>query len=302
MRRFTGKILSLCLLLIAVAGCSPTLQEPIKRFELQAPKPYGYIIGDEIYHRIVIETRQQLALIPGSIPATGEKNRWLTLKAAKFSSQVNDESNLIQLDLTYQVFYAPLEVKMLKIPGFNLQFQQNGNKVEQPVPDWYFTLSPLHEVAIRKEDGRIYLRPDAQPDMIDTTAIKHRQLLDFVILAISGAYLAYWYGLFPWNKRRSLFKQAYRQLSGLSRQEAGQALMVIHQALNECYRKALFHHKLADFYRQQPEFKPFSDQINWFFAFSDRYFFSERKYCTDQEFLELKAFCLLCRKIERGGL
>jgi mxaA protein len=302
MMRSSVCLLQFWLILLAVTACSPNRQESISRFELQAPKPYGYVIGDEIYHRIIVETRQQLEIIQDSIPALGERNRWLNLKAAKLTTQANDGGKRYLLELTYQVFYAPLEVKMLKIPGFTLRFQQYGNTIEQAVPAWHFTLSPLHELAIRKEDGKIYLRPDAQPGLIDTRIYQNGVATTLALFAASGIYLAFCYGLMPWVKQRKHFKTACKKLSGFTRQQLEQALTATHEAINKTYNKPLFKHCLTDFYTQQPQFKPLSEQIDWFLAFSDRYFFSDRKYCTEEEFSRLKALCLDCRKIERGGV
>ena len=232
----------------------------------------------------------------------GERNRWLNLKAAKLTTQATDEGKRYWLDLTYQVFYSPLEVKMLKIPGFTLAFQQNGQRIEQAVPDWHFTLSPLHELAIRKEEGRIYLRPDAQPNLTDTSSYKNNVVLALAIFAASGFYLAFCYGLLPWLKQRKHFKHACKKISGLSRQQLELALTALHQAINDTYSKPLFKHGLADFYAKEPEFKQLSEQIDWFFAFSERYFLPDRTYCTEEEFSQLKALCLDCRKIERGGV
>lgn len=302
MMRLGFRLFCFWLTLLAMTGCSPNLQEPITRFDLQAPKPYGYVIGDEIRHRIVVETRQQLDIVQGSIPATGERNRWLNLKDAKLTTQTTEEGKRYLLDLTYQVFYSPLEVKMLKIPAFTLRFQQNDNQIEQAVPDWFFTLSPLHELAIRKEEGKIYLRPDVQPVLIDTGSYKKGVVIALSIFAASGCYLAYCFGLFPWVTQRKHFKNACKKISGLTRQQLDQALTAIHQAINDTYSKPLFKHGLADFYAQQPEFKQLAQQIEWFFAFSDRYFFAGRTYCTEEEFSQLKSLCLDCRKIERGGV
>lgn len=146
----------LSLLLICSAllsGCSGFLPQPISRFELQTPRPFGYVIGDEIRHRVIVETRQDMKLNPNSIPAKGRLNRWLNLTEVIVGG--DPESGNIVIDLTYQVFYAPNEVKMLTIPGFNLQFAQAGKRVEQVVPAWPFTLSPLKELAARKDDEGI---------------------------------------------------------------------------------------------------------------------------------------------------
>ncbi|MBK8816000.1 MAG: nonribosomal peptide synthetase MxaA [Methylococcaceae bacterium] len=255
-----------------LSACSPDLQAPVKHFELQAPKPYGYVIGDEIHHRIVVETRQHLSLSKHSIPPLGDLNRWLQLKDTKISVQSLSDGNKTEIDLTYQIFYAPLEVKMLKIPGFTLQFTQHGQVIEQRVPDWYFTISPLHELAIRKEGGQIYLRPNAAPDYLAEHPVLIRLSIYMTVVFLSGCYLAYLYGLLPGLKHRTLFKQANKQLMKLSEKDMGKALSIFHQALNARNRKPLFKNQLEDFYRLQPEFKPLAEEFNWFFTFSNFYF------------------------------
>jgi mxaA protein len=296
-------IYRLCLFtLFIIIGCSPSLQEPITRFEFQAPKPFGYVIGDEIHHRIIVETRSQLKLVTDSIPAKGQINRWLDLKQANIAIKKTESGGVTLIDLTYQVFYAPLEVKMLKIPGFTLKYLQNNQTIEQQVPAWHFTLSPLHELAVRKEDGQVYMRPDAQPGLIDNQQVLDKLYAALLVLIAASLYLAYLYGYLPGVAKRSIFKEASKQLAGLNQQEMETGLTIVHAALNTRYLKPLFQHKLNDFYREQPEFKAVAPQLDWFFSFSNQYFFSNRKYYGDIEFAKLKELCQLCRKIERGGL
>ncbi len=298
MKRFILRWQSvLCVLL--VTACSPTPQEAIKHFELQSPKPYGYVIGDEIEHRVVVETRQHMQLAKESMPVTGALNRWLQLKAVKTIVTPQFNGELTQLNLTYQVFYAPLEVKMLKIPGFTLRFKQNGQMVEQQVPEWHFTLSPLHELAIRKESGQIYLRPDALPNLIPNQPNYVRFYFCLMMALFAGLYLAYVYGLLPVLQRRRFFKQAVKQLAKLSSNEMGKALSIIHTALNQRNGKPLFKHQLPDFFKQQAEFAILTSELDWFFTFSSHYFFSGRQYVADADLTRLKALCLHCRRIEK---
>ncbi len=298
----TRKTLSIVLLFgLIQCGCSPELQEPIKHFELQAPKPYGYVIGDEIHQRILVETRQHLEIAKESIPAQGTLNRWLELKDVQISVKPADNGDLTSIDLTYQVFYAPLEVKMLKIPGFKLGFKQHGQTIEQAVPDWYFTLSPLHELAIQKEAGAIYIRSDAEPNLIDEFPALTKLYLSLAVFVLSGGYLAYLNGYIPAITRRRIFKQASKDLAKLSLNELSAALTIVHKALNSRHQKPLFKDQLAEFYREQPEFKNLSSEFDWFFNFSSHYFFSGRQYYSEHDFLKLKQFCQHCRKIERDS-
>ncbi|MGY6277886.1 nonribosomal peptide synthetase MxaA [Methylomonas sp. MgM2] len=288
--------LSLLLLCSLTAGCSSLLPPPISHFELQTPRPFGYLIGDEIHHRVVLQTRKDLVLNPNSVPGKGELNRWLNLTDA----DIDQDQGRIVIDLTYQVFYAPNEVKMLSIPGFSLQFTQAGKPVEQAVPAWPFTLSPIKELAVRKdESGRQYMRPDALPASLSSQS----QWLGFYaalgMALLAGAYLAYWYGLFPsWPKRR-IFKLALSQIGRLSQNEAAQGLAVMHHAFNQINGQPLFEHKLAAFYQNHPEYRNAAESIAWFFDASNRILFGGQD-ISGADWSKLKALCRLCREIECG--
>jgi mxaA protein len=292
------QLLVLYAVLPSLFSCSPSLQEPVKHFDLQAPKPFGYVIGDEIHHRIVVETRRNLILSKESIPAAGAVNRWLQLKSAKVSVQTASDVDKTELDLTYQVFYSPLEVKMLKIPGFTLRFKQFGQTIEQPVPDWHFTLSPLHELVIRKEADRIYLRPDAVPDQLNVQPFLDRLQLSLFGVLLSALYLAWRHRLLPGQSRRSAFKQASREIAALSSQEIDKALGVIHHALNALNDKPLFKQDLPLLYQRKPQFEAVAPELDWFFNFSSLYFFAGRHYVAEQDFTRLQQLCRRCRKLE----
>jgi mxaA protein len=284
------------------SACSPSLQEPITHFELQAPKPFGYVIGDEIHHRIIMDTRHSLELSKDSIPTVGALNRWLHVKSAKMSVQPAGDVDKTVLDLTYQVFYSPLEVKMLKIPGFTLRFKQNGHTIEQTVPEWHFTLSPLHELAIRKEQDRVYLRPDAAPGPLYIQGVIGRLNVSLLALLLSGLYLAFRHGVLSGFRRRNVFKQASRQLTQLSVKDMDKALGVIHRALNAFNDRPLFKHELPVFYQNKPQFEVVAQELDWFFNFSSLYFFADRQYVAEQDFIRLQQLCQRCWKLERGTL
>jgi len=299
-RAAAGRTYAGLLLLLLLGGCSQAFLPPISRFEFQTPRPYGYLIGDEIRHRIVIETRQDMRLEPDSVPGQGTVNRWLHLNRVTVES--DRDSGNTAIDLEYQVFYAPNEVKMLSIPGFSLRFSQAGKSVEQPVPAWHFTLSPLQELAIRKdENGRAYMRPDVLPSALTAD----RQWLGFYaalsLSFASGGYLAYLYGYFPAWPRRRIFKRAAAELSALSVADMERALAVMHRALNALNRQPLYKHRLPEFYRTHPEYALAAAQFDWFFDFSNQVLFAGKQDYGSPERGKLAELCRLCREIERGS-
>ncbi|AEG02674.1 hypothetical protein [Methylomonas methanica] len=287
-----------CLLLLN--GCSAPASRPIGYFELQTPRPFGYWVGDQIQHRIVLETQADVRLDMSSLPKQGAINRWLNLNQATVESGSGNNRTVIELE--YQVFYAANEVKMLDIPGFVLRFVRDGKTVEQAVPAWHFTLSPLKELAIRKDaDGRYYMRPDARPAPLPSTAERFGLYAGLSLSLASAAYLAYLYGYFPaWPKRR-IFKRAMAELAGLSERDLPRALAVMHHALNTLYGQALYKHRLDAFYQNHPEYLAAAGKIGWFFDFSNRVLFAGYREYGTREAGELLALCRLCREIERGS-
>lgn len=288
-----------CLLLIValLSACSGALRQPISEFVMQTPRPFGYFIGDEIKHRLIVEVRSGLLLKEESLPTVGELNRWLQLK--RIDKHKTADGWVIEL--VYQVFYAPREVKMLSIPGFKLQFSQGGQTIEQAVAAWNFTLSPLKELAVRKDEGHDYMRPDAVPEPLSSDAIGTRLYTSLSLTIGVAGYLAFLYGYFPAWPRRRIFKQACRQLQRLDERDTEQGLAVLHMALNSLHRRPLFKHQLADFYQNHPEYRMLAAELNGFFEYSNQVFFAGQRDYRAEDWRKLTQLCQQCREIERGS-
>lgn len=289
----------LCLFLQFVSGCSALLPSPITRFEQQTPRPFGYLIGDEIQHRMVIETRQDVKLNLDSLPKQGELNRWLNLNRVSVVTDANPGETVVEL--LYQVFYAPNEVKMLSVPAFTLRFDQAGKTIEKSVPTWHFTLSPLKELAVRKdESGQDYMRPDALPTLLSDSKQWVSVYASLSLALMTGLYLAYLYGFFPvWPKQR-IFKRALRELSGQSQQDMDRGLAVVHHAFNVLNDQPLFKHHLPAFYQTHTEYQTAAEQIEWFFNFSNAVLFAGKQDVDADDWHNLLELCRVCREIECG--
>lgn len=289
----------LMLFLGVLNGCSALLPSGISRFELQTPRPFGYVIGDEIQHRLVIATRQDVTLDPDSLPKPGALNRWLNLNQVRVA-KASDSGDWI-VDLRYQAFYAPNEVKMLTIPGFSVRFNQFGKALEQVVPEWHFTLSPIKELAVRKdEDGLNYMRPDAVPQPLSDSQPWWLVYASLSLVALTSLYLGYLYGLFPaWPKQR-IFKRALRELRRTAQADMPRSLAVVHHAFNLLNDQPLFKHRLAEFYQTHAEYQTASQQIDWFFNFSNAVLFAGKQDFAADDWQQLQDLCQVCRDIECG--
>jgi len=287
----------LLIMVLSLLGCSGSIDEPVSYFNVETPRPFGYVNGDEIPQRIVIETRSGISLQTSSLPAKGQINRWLNLNQVT----VKQSGQRYQIDLLYQVFYAPLEVKSLTLPGFTVQLSQGEKSISQNVPAWTFTLSPLRELVARQSEQGEYLRPDSPPPLLANTQALYGLSASLTVAALTAAYLGYLYGCFPNRLRRTVFKRALRKLAGLSKTDMEQALTIVHQALNSLNGQPLFLNRLGEFYRRNPQYLQINSQLAWFFNYSNRYFFSDGMIAVAQDLQQLKELCEQCRKIERGS-
>jgi mxaA protein len=287
----------LFILVLSLLGCSGSIDEPASYFNVETPRPFGYVNGDEIPQRIVIETRSGISLQPGSLPAKGQINRWLNLNQVT----VKQSGQHYQIDLLYQVFYAPLEVKSLTLPGFTVQLSQGEKSISQNVPAWTFTLSPLRELIARQSEQGEYMRPDSPPPLLTNTQALYGLSVSLSATVLIAVYLGYLYGCYPNMLRRTVFKRALRKLAGLSETDMEQALTVVHNALNSLNGQPLFFNRLGEFYRRNPEYLQINSQLAWFFNYSNRYFFSDGMIVVAQDLQQLKDLCEQCRKIERGS-
>ncbi len=285
-----------------LAACSGMSNQPLRDFQLQTPRPFGYVIGDTIRHRIVVETRSGMALERSSLPAQGRLNRWLQLNDVSVTEQDGSDGKQYQIDLLYQQFYAPLEVKELSIPGFTLRFQQHGQTLEQPVAPWPFTVAPLRELVVRQDQHGEYMRPDQAPTLLDDNAVVQRLLVALTLALGIALRLAWLYGYLPGLPKRSVFKRAQRKVQNLGLQQLPQAFSALHAAFNGLHGKPVFLHKLAEFYQSHPEYRTVADELAWFFDYSNRYFFGDASIMPqDNDLQKIKTLCLHCREIERGS-
>jgi mxaA protein len=290
----------LWLLVLALGGCSSRIDEAVSHFSVQTPRPFGYVIGDEIGQRIEVEVRRGFSLQYSSLPAKGRVNRWLDLKNVKVKQTDGDHGVRYQIVLRYQIFYAPLEVKMLSLPEFQLQFRQGVNQVEQTVPAWPFTVAPIRELAIRKEDGKQYMRPDAPAPFIETGAQRLRLFMCLMVATLAALYLAFLHGVFARFPQRRIFKQALLQLARIDDDHPQALFKVVHGALNELNQAPLFKHQLEPFYRRHPRFKALHSELEWFFDASNRFHFAGDRQTDRRTGIKVRELCRQCRAIERG--
>lgn len=144
----------LLLVVLAVLATLPArAKSPVSLSpELQAPRPFGFVIGDLIHHRIHIEVDSALPLRADSVPPVGPINYWLELRDVEIEQKETKGKTRYSIDLIYQTFYAPREVETLAIPGFTLLFEGTNKTLEAVVQPWHFTMSLIRELYRTDQD------------------------------------------------------------------------------------------------------------------------------------------------------
>lgn len=266
------------------------------------PRAFGYTVGDVVSRRITLQVPAGLRLDEDSLPRAGARGRALELQRVLLRRSLGGVPESLQLD--YQVFLAPREVRVLELPPVELHFNGAAQPQSLRVDAWPVTVGPLAPVEPSTREGLGEMRPDRTPPLLDTTATRVRLLLESGAVLLLLAYLAQVYLVLPWSaQRRRPFGRAWLGLRGLPAQpDAAQrraAFERMHAALNETAGEVLFEPGLARFVATRPRFAPLHDELARFFAASRAEFFASGGDTADVHWLI--AFCRRCRDLERGA-
>lgn len=299
MRRIASLVAtaSLCALSCSAAAASDMLGA-----SSDEPRAFGYTVGDVVSRRIALRVPDGLSLDPGSLPRAGARGRALELQRVVLHKSLGGAPEALQLD--YQIFLAPREVRVLEMPPIELRFDGLPRPQTLRIDAWPVTVAPLAPVDPSSRDGLGEMRPDREPPPVDTFAARARLGLEAGAIVLLLGYLAHVYLVLPWSaQRRRPFGRAWKALAALpARPDATQrraAFERVHAALNETAGEVLFEPGLDDFVARRPRFAPLRDDLARFFADSRAEFFAGADNAADARWLV--AFCRQCRDLERGA-
>jgi mxaA protein len=300
-RKGIGTVLLLLLSGVGTANAAEP-PRPVRDVQVLAPRPFGYAIGDLIRQTVVVTVGDDAALDRNSLPQ-GQVRRWLEVREAKVEETERGGLRRYRIELAYQSFYAPLEVKTLAIPAFKLAFTRTRGVFEVEVPAWHFTTAPIRELSVLRERGLETLRPDQPPDPPDRSGPRRTLVMALLAGGASGSCLAYLHGYLPWLRRGRHFAAACRALRTMGAQpEAADyraAYAAVHRAFNGVYGQPLFLEQLGSFFAAWPAYAAVKEDIEAFFRSSYELFFAERPEQPDFSVPRLLALCRACRDIER---
>ncbi len=273
--------------------------------ELQAPRAFGYVIGDAIPLQVLIETDASYRLDPASLPKPGPVNRWLWLRGVETEQTRQGHRMRYRLRLDYQTFYAPLAVKNLAIPALSVLLQGPGEPIPAQIPAWNFSTAPLRGLAAAEENGQVAPRPEIEPQPIKTWPAWLGLAAWLGVAAATLARLAYSLGWLAMGRRGRHFAEAIKALrrlerEGLDVEQQRQAYAAVHQAFNQTLGFALFSEGLPAFFAGHPRYAPLQTEIEAFFGASYAAFFGEASSVgAGFPLSRLIGLCRECIRIER---
>lgn len=269
---------------------------------VETARDYGHVIGDVIHGTLDIPKMAGHEFDADSLPKPGALNRWLELRRVWLEPRGGQPP---RIHLEYQVFYVPLAVKTLTIPGMTLQRKTPvGGRQPIEVRSWPITVAPIHGPAVMAEGGMRLMQPDAPPALPDSRGVVMGMTLSLALALVSLAYLGHVNGYLTLGRRGRHFRAACKGVRALMRQNRRQdtlraGFLLMHRAFERTLGKPLFAEDLPRFYQQYPEYRALRSDIEAWFEASYRLFFGAGAPPEDYTLERLHALCCACLRRER---
>ena len=245
-------------------------------------RSFGITVGDKLSHHYVLKCDADASLIESSLPVVGELSYWLSLVDVKVE-HIGDEGRcLYSLKLTYQTFYAPLDVRALQTPAFTVEFQDGVSTSSLDIPAWTFTMSPIKQIqpgGVGSEQiATQFMQDSITPSRLSTVRDRQRVALSVAVLVVSltlFCWLSGWINIgqgSPFIKAKKRIQQLVSN-SASEQAELQQCLLFVHEAFNQRAGYTLFSSKLDVFFEQQAQFSSLRQEVDSFYRLSQRVFF-----------------------------
>lgn len=286
----------------AAAQGQPAPQEPTIVMSVQQPRAFGYVIGDELEQRITLQAPAGFALDPKSLPKAGRTGLWLQLAQPRLTSARVGDATRYRLTLDYQIINVPEQVRTIELPEVDLAFGARGSQVTASSDAWPITITPITPTFVLNRAGLTSMQPDARPATPAPGPYMWLTLLwCALILALIAGNAVRRHGL-PWLQQGARpFARAARDIAKLSRLPPERAtyrrgLQRLHRAFDAAAGHAVFGERLAPLFAAHPELLGLRQDIEQFYAASQREFFGT--HAGEASLDEVSALAARCRDAE----
>jgi mxaA protein len=265
---------------------------------VQQPRSFGYVIGDIVTQRVLLEDRGR-PIVPSALPPPGPAGVWLERRASRVET---DERGKHWLAIDYQIMNSPQALVMVSLPAFKVP--ATGGQIELVVSAWPISVAALTPQRPFAQRGLGILRPDRNAPTIDTAPITRS--LVFLVVALV-ALIAAWIGWWMWRNWRASaqlpFGVAVRELRDVDDSDP-RAWKALHRAFDGTAGQVVRADALGVLFQRAPQFERLRAPIERFYAQSGARFFgapaAPAPALAGGDALSLHDLCADLRKIEKS--
>jgi len=261
---------------LALGASIAHAEETLTQLDRLEPRAFGYVIGDTLTRRIVLETASGTAVDTDRLPKPGRISGWLELVEVTSRGGTSGQH---EIALAYQIFNSAPEVVTRALPALDIPLKSPAGAAVHGVPKRLFTTGPLTPEYVSGRDGLEQMRPDATPPPLSTAWVQLRLALWTLGLTAIALYFLYAYRGLPFLARsRGPFARAQRSVAAAARSSDESharrvALQALHRAFDETARSTVFAEHLDRFFAEHARYAPLRGEVERFFAGSREEFF-----------------------------
>ena len=251
---------------------------------VEQPRPYGYVVGDVMTQRVLLETGGR-ELAPAALPKAERVNLWLERRPPRIESRPGGHRWLV---LDYQVINAPQSLTTVDLPAFELQGAPDGATLT--VAAWPISVNAL------TSGGSSELRSDRPAPLIATAPIRRQIVLwSSAFLVVVAAWLAW----LAWRNLRAAatrpFAHALHEMRHVDG-SAPEAWRALHRAFDQTAGRVVQAATLPALFERMPQAHSLRPEIEQFFAQSRALFFAG---ALPADRMSARALCARLRRIEK---
>jgi mxaA protein len=259
---------------------------------VQQPRPFGYVLGDILTQRILLESGGH-TFDPVALPPTERAGLWFARRSARIETSDGDRHRRLVID--YQLINAPQALMSVNLPSVTLKAKTRTDVLT--VSEWPVSIAPLTPRAAFAKGGLQELRPDRPAPMLPTRALARNLQIWSGAFALS---VVAWLGWWLFRSLRAAatqpFAQALREIRR-SADDSANAWLALHRAFDKTARRTLQLSTLPTLFQQAPQFAVQRAAIERFYAESYGRFFGAM--ATEPAESSPRALCAILRRIEK---
>lgn len=284
----------------ALAFAGPVRAQVLQDVQIETPREYAYVVGDEFVHRVQVTLQDGFEIDPEQLPEAGRITLWLELDTPR----VERSEQTWVVELPYRLINRVPRSTSLVVPQQFIEAVGANRSVSVLVAEWSFTQNPVVPSAVTEMVADHDVRADRPPLPLTTHRARVGMWVPLALVALVSGALAWIYLILPWLRPRARpFAEAMDKLRALpadwNEETEKHALQTLHGALNETAGHALFSGGLDGFLKRYPEFAPLGPRLEQLFTRSNTLFFESgdaREALSEDDITRL---CRDCLAVER---